>query len=134
MAPEVDNTGTGERPVEMSQAKGDLPVFGTVESPSMNYEGQEFGDYPRSPKPVTARPRVRRAPTYVAPEVDNTGTCERPVEMSQAKEDVRVFGTVESPSTNYDGQKFGDYPLSPKPATASPRIRRVKSQKNRLED
>jgi len=79
------------------------------------------------------RPRPH-AGAYMAPEVDNTGTCERPVEMSQAKEDVRVFGTVESPSTNYDGQKFGDYPLSPKPATASPRIRRVKSQKNRLED
>ncbi|XP_060871094.1 uncharacterized protein LOC132945383 isoform X2 [Metopolophium dirhodum] len=137
MAPEVDYTGTGERPVEMSQAEENLPVFGNVDSPSTNYDGQEFGNYPRSSKSVSERPRGRRAPTYVAPEVDNTGTGERPVEMSQAKEDLPVFENVESPSMIYGGQEFGlfgDYPRSSKSVSERPRVRRVKSQKKRLED
>lgn len=76
--------------------------------------------------------QIPRPPAYVAPEVENTRTGERPVEMSQAKEDLPVFRNAESPSTNYDGQEFVDYPSSSKSASERPRVRRVK--KKRLED
>ncbi|NP_001156163.1 uncharacterized protein LOC100163300 precursor [Acyrthosiphon pisum] len=79
------------------------------------------------------RPRPH-ALANVALEVDNARTGERPIEMSQAKEDLPVFRNVESPSTNYDGQEFGDYPRSSKSVSERPRVRRVKSQKKRLED